>query len=168
MTARQLESRIGAFRASVRRLLALHGLSWVFGLLVPLLIVSGFADWLFHLDAVIRAALLAVLIGPVLYGVYRRRAPFVRFADSASRRIEGMAGLFGAGQHDPVLTAGCDDRYGSGWREAIRQAIERPARSASPGDRSGHARWPWRLRRWCWALVVPFAPVQHPGSPRGG
>ena len=59
MTARQLESRIGALRGSLRRLLALHGLCWVLGLIVPLVIVAGFADWLFHLDSVIRAVLLA-------------------------------------------------------------------------------------------------------------
>ena len=58
MTPGQLESRIRGLRSSVRRLLALHGLSWVLGLIVPLVILAGFADWLFHLDSVIRAALL--------------------------------------------------------------------------------------------------------------
>ena len=79
MTPRQLESRIGALRASVRRLLALHGLSWVLGLIVPLVIVAGLADWLFHLDSVIRAALLAALIGTVLLpGLSARAAAAVR------------------------------------------------------------------------------------------
>jgi len=40
MTRRQLESRIRGLRASVRRLLALHGLSWVVGLIVPLAILA--------------------------------------------------------------------------------------------------------------------------------
>ncbi len=63
MTPRQLESRIRALRGSLRRLLALHGLSWVLGVIVPLVILAGFCDWLFQLDSVIRAALLAALVG---------------------------------------------------------------------------------------------------------
>ena len=72
MTPRQLESRIRALRGSLRRLLALHGCSWVLGLIVPLVILAGFLDCLFHLDSVIRAALLAVLVGTALYQGYRR------------------------------------------------------------------------------------------------
>ena len=45
MTPRQLESRIRALRGSLRRLLALHGFSWVLGLVVPLVILAGFLDW---------------------------------------------------------------------------------------------------------------------------
>src|SRR5262249_46661446 len=83
MTPRQLESRISALRGSVRRLLALHGVSWVLGLIVPLVIVAGFADWLFHLDAVIRAVTLIALIGTLAWLAYSRviRPLVVRFAD---------------------------------------------------------------------------------------
>ena len=63
MSPLQLESRIRGLRNSLRRLLALHGLSWVVGSVVPLVILAGLADWLFHIDFVIRAALLAVLAG---------------------------------------------------------------------------------------------------------
>ena len=52
----ELESRICQLRARVRRLLALHGLSLVVALLVPLVIVAGLADWLIHLDAAVRLA----------------------------------------------------------------------------------------------------------------
>ena len=82
MTARQLESRIQALRASVRRLLALHGICWVVGLLLPLVIAAGLADWLFHLDAGIRAALLAALAGTL-----------GSFADAACKVLPKMAGL---------------------------------------------------------------------------
>ena len=56
MSERLLESRIAALRGQVRRLLALHGLSWVVGVVVPLVILAGLADWLFHLDVVVRLA----------------------------------------------------------------------------------------------------------------
>jgi hypothetical protein len=91
MTPRQLESRIRALRGSFRRLLALHGLSWVLGLVVPMVIVAGIADWLFHLDSVIRAAILAALLGAASYLGYLRvvRPLFVRFADlDIAMRIE--------------------------------------------------------------------------------
>ncbi len=132
MTARQLESRIGALRASVRRLLALHGLSWVLGLSLPLLIAAGFADWLFHLDSVIRAVLLVVVIGTTLVLLYRRvlRPLFVRFADlDIAMRIEerwpGLNDRLASTIQFLHLDAS-DDRYGSAaLREAtVRQAIE--------------------------------------------
>jgi hypothetical protein len=91
MTSRQLASRIGSLRANVRRLIALHGLSWLIGLLLPLVIAAGIADWLFHLDAVIRAALLIALGGALGYLGYRfvLRPLFVRFADlDIAMRIE--------------------------------------------------------------------------------
>ena len=69
MSPTQLESRIKGLRNSLRRLLALHGLSWVVGLVVPLVILAGLADWLFHLDFVIRAALLAALGWGALAGL---------------------------------------------------------------------------------------------------
>ena len=55
MSERLLESRIAALRGQVRRLLALHGLSWVVAAVVPLVILAGLADWLFHLDVFVRA-----------------------------------------------------------------------------------------------------------------
>jgi pimeloyl-ACP methyl ester carboxylesterase len=132
MTARELESRIAALRGSVRRLLALHGVSWVVGLSLPLLIVSGFADWLFHLDAVIRAVLLAVIVGTVLYLAYRQvvRPLFVRFADLdiAMRIEERWPGLNDrlASTIQFLRIDADDDRHGSSaLRDAtVRQAIE--------------------------------------------
>ena len=91
MTPRQLESRIRALRGSLRRMLALHGFSWVLGVIVPLVILAGFCDWLFQLDSGIRVVLLAALVGAVGYLGYRRvlRPLFVRFADlDIAMRIE--------------------------------------------------------------------------------
>ena len=93
MTARQLESRISALRASVRRLLALHGLSWVLGAARAAgRSLAGLADWLFHLDSVVRAGPPG---GPDrrrwLWLLYRRvlRPLLVRFADlDIAMRIE--------------------------------------------------------------------------------
>jgi hypothetical protein len=131
MTARQLESRIQALRASVRRLLALHGICWVLGLLLPLVIAAGLADWLFHLDSMIRATLLAALAGTLAYLLYRwvLRPLLVRFADLdiAMRIEERWPGL-----HDRLASTiqflrldVADDRYGSSvLREAtVRQAL---------------------------------------------
>ena len=131
-TARQLESRIGALRGSLRRLLALHGMSWVVGVTLPLIVAAGFADWLFHLDAVIRAVLLAAVIGTILFLVYLRvlRPLFVRFADlDIAMRIEerwpGLNDRLASTIQFLRLDAG-DDRYGSSaLRDAtVRQAIE--------------------------------------------
>ncbi|MFI5459268.1 MAG: DUF4175 domain-containing protein, partial [Isosphaerales bacterium] len=132
MTPRQLESRIRGLRASVRRLVALHGLSWVLGLIVPLVILAGFADWLFHLDAVIRAALLAGLICAGLWLAHRRvlRPLFVRFADLdiAMRIEERWPGLNDrlASMIEFMHLDSKDDRHGSrAMREAtVRQAVE--------------------------------------------
>ena len=110
MTPRQLESRIRALRGSLRRLLALHGLSWVLGIIVPLVILAGFSDWLFQLDSVIRAALLAVARGRLrLPGLSARTSsPFrpvrrsrYRHADrGAVARLERPPG-----EHHPVRAA---------------------------------------------------------------
>jgi hypothetical protein len=59
---RQLTARIARLRGQVRRLLALHGLGWVVGLVVPLIVLAGLADWLAHLDSVARCALLVALL----------------------------------------------------------------------------------------------------------
>ena len=131
MTARQLESRIGALRGSLRRLLALHGMSWVLGVSLPLFIAAGFVDWLFHLDAMIRAVLLAAVIGTILFLLYLRvlRPLFVRFADlDIAMRIEerwpGLNDRLASTIQFLKLDAG-DDRYGSSaLREAtVQQAI---------------------------------------------
>ncbi len=132
MTPVQLESRIAALRSSVRRLLALHGLSRVLGLIVPLVILAGIADWLFHLDGMIRAALLLSLIGGALWLCYRYvlRPLFVRFADLdiAMRIEERWPGLNDrlASTIQFFHVAADDDRYGSpALREAtMRQAVE--------------------------------------------
>ncbi len=83
MTPQQLESRIKGLRNALRRLLALHGLSWVVGVVVPLLIVAGAVDWEFHLDFVVRAALFVLVAGTAIWLVYRGmiRPLIVRFDD---------------------------------------------------------------------------------------
>ncbi len=132
VTPLQLESRIKGLRNSLRRLLALHGLAWLVGVVVPILIVAGLADWQFHLDFVVRAALLAVVAGMALWLFYRGiiRPLVVRFddLDIALRIEERWPGL-----HDRLastiqflrLDAG-DERLGSpALREAtVRQAVE--------------------------------------------
>src|SRR5262245_42522720 len=88
---RQLESRIVSLRARVRRVLALHGLGWVVGLTVPLVILACLADWLAHLDTAVRLALLVALGGFTAWLVYRRViVPLVvRFGDlDIALRIE--------------------------------------------------------------------------------
>ncbi len=131
MTARQLESRIKALRASVRRLLALHGLGWVVGLLLPMVIAAGLADWLFHLDSVIRAVFLTALVGALGYLLYRRvlRPLLVRFADLdiAMRIEERWPGLNDrlASTIQFLVVNVADDRYGSSTMRAatVRQAL---------------------------------------------
>ena len=132
MTPSQLESRIKRLRNSLRRMLALHGLSWVFGLVVPLVIVAGMTDFLVHLDSVIRAALLAALAGAGLWLGYRRvlRPLFVRFADlDIALRIEerwpGLNDRLSSTIEFLHLDAR-DPRHGSpSLREAtVRKAVE--------------------------------------------
>ena len=62
MTTHQLESRLTTLRGQVRRLLAVHGLSRLVALTVTLGVVFGFLDWLFHLDSVIRAVRLGLIV----------------------------------------------------------------------------------------------------------
>jgi hypothetical protein len=132
MTPRQLESRIRALRGSLRRLLALHGLSWVLGIIVPLVIVAGLADWLFQLDSVIRATLLAALSGGLFYLAYRRvlRPLFVKFADlDIAMRIEERWPGFNdrlASTIQFLRLDARDNRHGSrALREAtVRQTVE--------------------------------------------
>jgi hypothetical protein len=56
-----LEARIGALRSQVRRLLAIHGLSWVLVGLVLAVLACGLADWAIHLAREVRVVLLAGL-----------------------------------------------------------------------------------------------------------
>ena len=131
MTARQLESRIRSLRASVRRLLALHGLCWILGVVVPLIIAAGVADWLFHLDSFVRLALLASMVAAGLYLLFRRVLfpMLVRFADlDIALRIEqrwpGLNDRLASTIQFLKLDA-ADPRFGSpAMREAtVRQAL---------------------------------------------
>ena len=92
MDTSRLESRISALRSQVRRLLALHGMSWVVGLVVPIVIALGLADWGIHLDVAVRApGVLMSLIGLAGWLAYRHVLPplVVRFADlDIALRIE--------------------------------------------------------------------------------
>ncbi len=130
MASRDVVSRIRSLRANIRRLVALHGLSWLVGLLLPLAILAGVADWLFHLDAVIRAAILVAIGGAALYLGYRFviRPLVVRFADLdiAMRVEERWPGLNDrlASMIQFQKADGDNDRYGSAELRAatIQQA----------------------------------------------
>ena len=74
MSERLLESRIAALRGQVRRLLAFHGLSWMVAAVVPLVILAGLADWLFHLDLFVRLALLVAVAAVAALGGIPARA----------------------------------------------------------------------------------------------
>ena len=137
------------------------------GLIVPLVILAGLFDWLFQLDSVIRAALLAALVGTAFYLGYRRvlRPLFVRFADLdiAMRIEERWPGLNDrlASTIQFVRLDAKDVRHGSpAMREAtVRQAVEEVELDRlSRGDRAQarhFRRWP--LRRACsaWGPVAP-------------
>ncbi|MBV8130783.1 MAG: hypothetical protein JO114_24295 [Planctomycetaceae bacterium] len=132
MSERLLESRISALRGQVRRLLVFHGLSWLIAGVVPLVLLAGLADWLFHLDVFVRLALLLALGAVALWVVFKLvlRPLIVRFADlDIALRIEQRW----PGLHDRLASTiqflrlnPSDDRYGSpALREAtIKQAIE--------------------------------------------
>ena len=131
----ELESRIVQLRARVRRLLALHGLSLVVALLVPLVIVAVLADWLIHLDAAVRMALLLGLIGLGGWLAYRHVITplVVRFRDlDIALRIERR-------------WPGLNDRLASTvqfFRIARRRRparLARPARGDGPADDGGDA-----------------------------
>src|SRR3954451_16243063 len=134
VSASRLEVRIATLRRRVRRLLALRGLSWVVGMLVPALILIGLADWAIHLDAVVRVAALAALagFGAWLTWRYVLTPLIVRFADLdiAMRIEERWPGLndrlASTMQFLRLAESGDDDRFGStAMREAtVRQTIE--------------------------------------------
>ncbi len=131
MTARQLESKIRALRSSVRRLLAVHGLCWVLGLVLPMVIAAGLVDWLFHIDPTIRLILLIGVVAACGYLVYRRilyplLVPFADL-DIAMRIEERWPGLNDrlASTVEFLQMEATDQRYGSPvMREAtVRQAL---------------------------------------------
>ncbi len=102
----------------------------MFGLVVPVIILAGLADWLFHLDAAIRAVLLALVCGGALWLGYERvlRPLFVRFADlDIAMRIEerwpGLNDRLASTIQFLHLDPG-DDRHGS---KAMREATVREA-----------------------------------------
>jgi hypothetical protein len=132
MNERLLESRIAALRGQVRRLLVLHGVSLVLAGLIPLLVLAGLLDWIFHLDIFVRVALLITLTGFTGWVGYRWivRPMIVRFADlDIAMKIEQRW----PGLHDRLASTiqflrvkADDDRYGSSTlREAtIRRAMQ--------------------------------------------
>ena len=139
----ELESRIFQLRARVRRLLALHGLSLVVALLVPLVIVAVLADWLIHLDAAVRMALLLGLIGLGGWLAYRHVITplVVRFRDldialRIERRWPGLNDRL-ASTVQFFRIAADDDRLGSpALREAtVRQTMEETALDRLPRGR---------------------------------
>src|SRR5689334_2864104 len=124
MARTPLEARIAALRGRVRRLLALHGLSWVVGALVLAVIAAGLADWLVHLAAEVRLAALLAFVGPG--GWLSARfviAPLViRFRDldialRIERRWPGLNDRLASTVQ--FLRAGDDDLLGS---RALREA----------------------------------------------
>ncbi len=132
MSERALESRISALRGQVRRLLVFHGLSWVIAGVVPLVILAGLADWLFHLDVFVRLALLIVVGSAALWVLYRLvlRPLVVRFADldialKIEQRWPGLNDRLASTIQFLRLNPS-DERFGSpALREAtIKQAIE--------------------------------------------
>ncbi len=132
MSPSRLEARIGTLRNQVRRLLALRGLSWVIGLLVPVVILLGLADWSIHLDAVVRVAALVGLAGLGIWLLTRYvLAPLiVRFADLdiALKIEERWPGLNDrlASTVQFLHLSGDDDRHGSAAMRAatVRQTLE--------------------------------------------
>jgi hypothetical protein len=120
-----LESRINTLRSQVRRLLALHGLSRVVGLIIPTVIVLGLADWLIHLDSIVRLAALVGLgvLGAWLLLRYVLTPLLVRFQDLdiALRIEERWPGLNDrlASTVQFLRMAKGDDRFGS---PALREA----------------------------------------------
>ena len=86
-----VESRIAALRGRVRRLLALHGLSWLVAGTVAAVVVAGLADWLVHLAPEVRLVLLLGVIGVAGSLLVRRVLTplIVRFRDlDIALRIE--------------------------------------------------------------------------------
>ncbi|MDR3634404.1 MAG: DUF4175 domain-containing protein [Isosphaeraceae bacterium] len=132
MSTHRLETRIAQLRGQVRRLLVLYGMSWVVGLLIPLVILAGLADWLVHLDAALRVIALVLIVAAAgwLLARYVVTPLVARFEDLdiALRIEERWPGL-----NDRLTStvqflhvAPGDDRYGSAiLRDAtVRQTVE--------------------------------------------
>ena len=125
-------------RGQVRRLLALHGLSWVRRRCwSPLIILAGLADWAIHLDALVRlvaARRRSSALGALGRLPLRPPAPG-RPVPRPGHRPADRGALAGperpAGQHDPVPPAR--------RRDDDRLRLGRPARGDGP-------RRPWRRR----------------------
>ena len=136
METQQLESRIANLRSRVRRLVALHGLGWVIGVVLPLAILAGLADWLIHLDSGVRLTFLFALGAVAAWLIYRYVVMplIVRFADlDIAQRIEDRW----PGLNDRLTStvqflkaSGDEDRLGSRQlRDAtVRQTLEETGR----------------------------------------
>jgi len=87
----KLEMRLAALRRQVRRLLLTHGASLVLAVTIPLVLAAGLADWTFHLDPIVRAALLATIAAVAVWTAWRRvvRPALTPFKDlDVALRIE--------------------------------------------------------------------------------
>ena len=121
-----IEGRIAALRGQVRRLLALHGLSWLAFGLVSAILAAGSVDWLVNLAPEVRLVLLAGVIGLGLWLAVRRVVMplVVRFADlDIALRIEerwpGLNDRLASTVQFLRSAKGQDDRLGS---QALRDA----------------------------------------------
>ncbi len=83
MNQDQLTARIAGLRGQARRLIAMHGLSWLVAWLVPAIVFACVLDWVFQLDSIIRAALLTTLLALAIGLGWRLvlRPLLVRFAN---------------------------------------------------------------------------------------
>ncbi len=91
MQTTPLETRIAKLRGQVRSLVALHGTSWTIGLIIPIVILIGLADWGIHLDSPVRLLALLALIGFLAWLTFRYIVIplYVPFADlDIALRIE--------------------------------------------------------------------------------
>jgi hypothetical protein len=121
-----IETRLAALRGQVRRLLALHGLSWlVFGLATTIF-VAGLADWLIRLAPEVRLVLLFCVIGLGFWlALTRVLVPLiVKFADlDIALRIEdrwpGLNDRLASTVQFLRQTRGDDPAFGS---QALRDA----------------------------------------------
>ncbi len=173
MPRTRLESRIAALRGQVRLLLAVHGVAVLaLGLIVAVLF-CGAADWLIHLDGVIR---LALLIGTGALGLwlavrYIIGPLMVRFSDLAialriERRWPGLNDRLAStiqflqedGSNDPSRSADSDALKKATIEQTLAETESIDFREAID----------WRPIRRAWAglfaaiamaaVVVVFAP----------
>ena len=148
--------------------------------MVPLVLLAGLADWLFHLDVFVRLALLVALGGVALWVVFKLvlRPLIVRFADldialrieqrwpglndrlastiqflrlNPARRPSWLAGL-ARGDHQAGDRGDAFDRFSRGHR----LPPDRPRGAASP------------RRPWSSPCSSAWLTPRLPGSPCGG